>query len=535
MRKCILLALTVCLTATAACSGTGKDTPAGKENSNGTKETNQNASNDTKKETEGSGTSAPQNNKEYLELFADTGFEQGFWLSAVKDSEGFNRRDKLDFGMEVGKPVWELAQWFTQYPLQGVQPVTKVDTVEYVNDGKRVAMKRAPGKSPVLTLEMFGGKEYSKGPRKDGEAWPHLLISQPIGEKPLVTELDQLVYSFNGTLDYCNNLMRGDFNKNLHSANVNTSIIIQNTNSQSPGYGDFYWYQMTFYDFREEFMPELLLVDGGKEGASGKVIYAPSGRELYTSKVEPGKLCEFSLDILPFIKRGVEKSKSKGGLKDTKLEDLRVTALVIGWEMFGTFDASFSVSDMSLKGYYKNKRTLAKNQPYESTFDNDQDWEKVQGDWACKDGMISNLDGKYWENRLALKDRTYSDFVMDFKMKYDDPNAGDQQWSGVTFRKANLVDTHEQSGLLLYIRGDGAMSVYRPGNPSVASAQIPDYKPNEFIQIRLSAVGDTYKVYARDMEKPIMEFQDNTSSEGYISLVTGMSKASFDDVKIQPQ
>lgn len=471
------------------------------------------------------------NHSNYIELFVDPDFEKGLLLSPLKDSEQTNQSDIIDFGSRKGNPGWKLVQWFSNFSLKGVAPVKKENSIEYVNEGKRIALKKEDGKKPELTLEMFGSKEYEKGPRRNGDAWPHLLIEQAIGDKPLITEMDRLVLSFQGEVEKCENLMGKDFNPNLHSAHVNFYFIVQNQNGSSTGYGDFFWFGIPFYDFRYEFFPEYLAADGGKEGASKKMIYTVGGSELYMEKHEPGKRYSAEIDLLPHIRRGLEKGHLRKFLSGTKLEDLKITAFNVGWELFGTFDVSFIISELSLKAYYKDNRAMTDNVTYTDTFESGNEWTFLSGDWSVKGGVLSNTDGKSWLNRAALKGRKYSDFTMDLKLRHDEESEKDR-WAGVAFRKNSVNDTHEESGFMLFVRKDGTAQIYRRGQGESPAVKLPGFKAGEFYPIRLVAKGDTFQVFGTALEKPVLEYKDSSYEKGFVALVAGMAKASFDDVSI---
>ena len=284
-----------------------------------------------------------------MELFKDDNFQYGFWLSPVNSAEQYSYADIINFNDVKERPAWKLAQWFSNFPLQGAEVKTEDGYHLIENEGKRVALSISD--EAALTLEMMGTREYEKGPRKDGQPWPHLLIEQGL-DQISIKNIEKLVLSFDGTIEKCENHMSDDYNPSLHSAHVVFYFIIKNTNKDSKDYQDFFWFGVPFYDYRYDFFPEYLAIDGGKEDATQKMIYTVGADKMYKDKVEIGKVYKFNVDILPYIKEGLIKGQKEGFLLDTTIEDLSITGFNVGWELFGTFDVSFTLSKPSLKAYY---------------------------------------------------------------------------------------------------------------------------------------------------------------------------------------
>ena len=114
---------------------------------------------------------------EVRELIADGSFGAGVALSplsveTVTSGGGFaaTNVDTLHFGGGNGPTAWQMCQWWSRYDLGGTPAVRTTEGTCYANAGKRV-MRRDDG---TLLLEVLGSAEYD-APRRDGEAWPHLL------------------------------------------------------------------------------------------------------------------------------------------------------------------------------------------------------------------------------------------------------------------------------------------------------------------------------------------------------------------------
>jgi hypothetical protein len=65
--------------------------------------------------------------------------------------------------------------------------------------------------------------------------------------------------------------------------------------------------------------------------------------------VAPPKLGQWlplDVDLLPFIKNGLEEAAKRGYLKDVDLHHYAVANMNFGWEIPGTFDAAAQIRDL---------------------------------------------------------------------------------------------------------------------------------------------------------------------------------------------
>ena len=283
-----------------------------------------------------------------MELFQDVRFEQGMNLSSVSDSEGCHVTDILRFHNEAAVPCWRLAQWGSRFSLAGEKADIRGNTVEYKNEGKRISRMLKEDGTVSIDMDLYGGKEYTSH-RKYGEPWPHILIEQSIAAKPRLSDLDKLELEFGWTVGFCKDLMGENLDKKLHSAQVTAYFTIHNLNQSSSDYGDFMWFGIPVYDSRYLIYPEYFAIDGGKEGATGRLIYTVDGKKIYDDVCVISKEHHVQHDILPLIKEGLERGRDSGFLTKTELGHLHLTSFNLGWEVTGTFDCSFTFTGLSLE------------------------------------------------------------------------------------------------------------------------------------------------------------------------------------------
>lgn len=284
-----------------------------------------------------------------MDFFFDKGFENSVNLSTTNDSDGTAVADVFHFVMEPSEPSWRIAQWGSRFSLAGTKPVFNGKTVEYKNQGKLFSRTQNDDGTASLTMEIYGGNEY-ENPRKYGEFWPHILVEQFFTGLPVLNEFDSLELFLDWKVGFCENLMGTQTDKELHTAQITAFFTVHNLNEDSKDYKDFIWFGIPIYDYRYPAYPEFYGIDGGKEGASGKLIYVVDGAKIYNGEVKVGETYHIKHDILPFITEALTRAQTMKFLTGTKLEDLHLTSFNMGWEVTGTFNCSFTFSGLSLNG-----------------------------------------------------------------------------------------------------------------------------------------------------------------------------------------
>lgn len=289
--------------------------------------------------------------EEWVELFKDGNFEKGLIVYSVDR----NSQQLFDFGdpARVEGTYWELAQHFSKYDLITAEPVLHTDgSVSYENPGKRITL-HCENDANVLQMEMLASKEYDS-PRREGEAWPHLLVEQNLASDTL-DSYDRMIFSMTIRKDYIHSFMDEGYDPELHCYQNGMIFIVQNTNPESAGYGeDFLWFGIAGFDSRVDCKEEYCNIDVGKEDASGKLIYQLGGQEFYDTyytanpMTHEGEWCTVTVDILPTLKKALAMAQSVGQMKETSFEDLTLQQMNLGCECPGTFDASISIKNVSL-------------------------------------------------------------------------------------------------------------------------------------------------------------------------------------------
>lgn len=280
-----------------------------------------------------------------ISLIKDPKFERGLSLKRAnpdQSSAGVIR----PFG-GGGSPIWEIAEWGSDYFLSESDKTDTPDAVVYSNTGKRIQFSR-DGDGTKITMDVFTSAEYDR-PRQQNEAWPHLLVEQSFSDKPLLKDLKGLILKFQSKLDFAEMKMsRDDFDPGLHSAQFQLFITVQNLNPNSAYYGDYLWFGVPFYDFRHEVLDVYAAQDVGKGDATGKFIYSLGSEDYMEGTFHHKEWVSIEKDIYPLIVNALEIANERGYLTGSFFDEFRISGMNLGWEVPGTFDAGFTFKGLEL-------------------------------------------------------------------------------------------------------------------------------------------------------------------------------------------
>ncbi len=281
-----------------------------------------------------------------VSVLGDHRFEKGLSLKGTNSSTSPTGKYIYPFGGEQEQSVWELAEWGSKYQLSQEQLETVGETKIYRDPGKAISFAQ---QGSHVTMTVTASQEYD-APRKNNEAWPHLLIEQAIPSKPLLKALKGLLLQFDGRLVQNEMKMTAEqFDPGLHTAQFQLFLNVQDLNPESPAYGDYLWFGIPFYDYRHRQAEVYAAQDVGKGDATGKFIYSLANTDFMEGSYHDGEWIRVEKDLYPFIMKALEIAKERGYLKNSALEDFRVSGMNLGWEVPGTFDVSFEFKEFDLK------------------------------------------------------------------------------------------------------------------------------------------------------------------------------------------
>jgi hypothetical protein len=291
----------------------------------------------------------PNNAIKSESLFLDTHFRRGFLLSYPSSKQGVAIEAILDDDLS-DRPIWKLCQWGTRHSLANAPCIRHANgDVSYGNKAKRISVGAQNSDNRDLVLEIMGSAEYGGQVRKYGESWPHLLVEQKARK---IYTLDQLVgldLTLKMKLLYFENHMKRDVqNPALHAAQFQMFLIVKNVNEKSINTGGYFWFGVPFYDNRYDIPPSYKARDSGKADATGRFIYTIAGKYITAKLLKVDEWIEIDIDLLPYIKEGLQETVARGYFTDPNPSHYAVTGMNMGWELPGTFDVAVQVRNLEI-------------------------------------------------------------------------------------------------------------------------------------------------------------------------------------------
>lgn len=273
-------------------------------------------------------------------LLNDGAFHKGLILEGTNTSAV--RRDAFIFpyGGDGTQVQWGLAEWGSRFPLAASKKTVTGKKTVYAAKGKKIIFEQDITNRQI-TMDVTASEEYT-APRREGEEWPHLLLGQTFTSKPALKDLEGLVLKFTGRVTKAVlRMKKNEFDPELHSAQFQLYITVQDLNPASPNHGDFFWFGIPFYDYRYKTISQFAAQDQGKSDASGKFIYSMGSADFMNGSFHSGAWITIQKDILPMMKNAVQLAKQRGYLKGSAFEDLGLSSMNLGWEVPGTLDVGF--------------------------------------------------------------------------------------------------------------------------------------------------------------------------------------------------
>lgn len=283
-----------------------------------------------------------------ISILEDRFFQKG--IALVGSNTGQLVEDKFiyPFGKLQNDTMaaWRLAEWGSKKLLKETPKLTNGEVI-YENELKKIAFSED---TRTMAVKMFlnAGNEYSKI-RADGEYWPHLLLEQRFQSPRPLTNARHLFVKMDVDLIAVElKTAKEDLNPQLHTAQFQLFLTLQNNNPDAEGYKDFLWFGLPFYDYRYKDVEIYQAADVGKDDASQKFIYMAGSKDVMGGSLHDGKLLSIHKDILPYLLTAFEQAKNKGYLKDSQWEDMELTSMNIGWENPGPIDAGVEFKNFDI-------------------------------------------------------------------------------------------------------------------------------------------------------------------------------------------
>jgi len=289
-----------------------------------------------------------------IELLQDTKFKYGVNLLATTSGKKVVVK-KLQPKDCKFDPEWSLCQWNSKFSLADAPRIKLPDgEIKFSNKAKTIIFGNGNSKNADIVLGVDSQPEYNGKARKKGEPWPHLLLQQ---EVPIhfFKNISEVKMHLDARLLKNEKFKFKGYNSNLHCAQFLLTLIIQNRNKKSAGYGDFIWFNVQIFDDRNKFSPLYAAQDIA--APSGKFIYGPETKSFTKKSLHDGKWVTFSEDLIPFFEKALKVAHKRGYLKQSPdSDDFAISSVIFGWEVPGVNNVLMQVRNLSLKVIPKTKK-----------------------------------------------------------------------------------------------------------------------------------------------------------------------------------
>lgn len=294
----------------------------------------------------------------YTALFKDTLYKNGFSVGHVQDGTPGVATILTYGGIAPGNPFWSIGQWNNYNNDLKDAVLTSAGGLHEYNTENASAVRINTGTGTVQ-LQLNTESEYGYSavcpvnPRRAGDKWPHILLAYDVPQNDLlkISGKQEIIMAADFTIDEVENkIPAGTYNPDLHAAQFQWFITVQNRNMQDDGYGEYFWFGLSYYDSRHDFSPHYSARDGN---TTGMFIYIPAMQQILgaTGKTEPGKNMKVSTNVLPIIETAFELAKQRGYMQKTNKDDLHIASMNIGWELPGTYNVRSTIRKLNI--YYR--------------------------------------------------------------------------------------------------------------------------------------------------------------------------------------
>jgi len=283
------------------------------------------------------------------EVFRDLSLSGGLNVSAINTGVR-----PLELGVVLredpgARNEWRLAQWGTQFNLRDGQERSLPNGTRIIqNSGKNVTVMPGGLAGEGIKLQVKGGEEFNGRARKEGEAWPHLLIEQQIPKDFQISSLAGLDFKLSFRVDHYSNASLEALDPALHTAQVTAYWTIHNRNRESKDFGEMIWFGVPLFDARHEMPPGHQAIDAGSPFSSGKFIWTLEGSRLYDCVTGDGQWHDIVCDLVPMVEEALGSAQAQGHLTNTRFADLYASSFNIGWEVPGPYDCAITLKGLSL-------------------------------------------------------------------------------------------------------------------------------------------------------------------------------------------
>lgn len=293
---------------------------------------------------------------ETKQLFADTGFENGFTVLSMETENG-NAVPLGDFIYSGNgqSPSWKIAQWNSKYCLWAQREESDVFTI---TDGKTKTVAYNPAEKSV-SMRLNAANVYGGEPAAESN-WPHLLLEQsPIDGYAQASESGKAFYSCAAEkMIFSLDIKLSDFKDTTNTAGINAAQYLAYFYVIGKNNNDFIWFGLNLFDSRG-LQETYWNVD---TAGSNRMIYTVSTSDTFGcglrslfrfgKPVVSDRWTPIKIDLAPHIEKLIEKANESNLFGRTVCaDDFIVGGANIGYEIHGNYDCTVEIKNFGLTSY----------------------------------------------------------------------------------------------------------------------------------------------------------------------------------------
>lgn len=271
-----------------------------------------------------------------VQMLRDNSFKSSF-IVTENGTNSFN----LNNGNQVSN-CWTYNQYNSTYT---------IDANNYSTEG--TAKIYGASSEKKLGIDSTGGAVYFYAdtsydyltPRTVTQAVVSTELRQEIKNNVAVASVESLWLSTDFIITECTDL-NSAYDANLHTAQIQIALTVQNLNVDSTGYGDYFLYVLPLYDARYNYAPSY--DNGACDSSNKKYVYNPSATEFLSSVTTLNSVQSINFDIKDKIYNTFNSAKEKAYLGTSAWEDMYISSFSIIQSLPGTYKIGSHFSNVGL-------------------------------------------------------------------------------------------------------------------------------------------------------------------------------------------
>ncbi len=253
-------------------------------------------------------------------------------------------------------PSWTLRQNNDVYNLNDIYySGKKADLIDgyhvFSDPSKILAVKPGEGK---LYMELNSSVEYWRN-RNTLDTWAHMLIASSLTKSVGVKDYDKFILSLDIQMHKCEDHTLTSWS---YTRSAQFLMYIQMSSASSTEDSDrTFWFGIPFYDSTQPYardMVETAAKDFAVGTNTGGLIYKVPGTAIYGDEnvtLEDYQIHHIEIDLKDYFKRAIDLAHTPAinFWTKTKVDDLVMTDMNLGFELPGRYDIGIEISNLSLK------------------------------------------------------------------------------------------------------------------------------------------------------------------------------------------